>query len=194
MARPPKLSLQDKETIRRRLLAGEKQVDLAAEYAVNVKTISRIYIESPVEEGEPRLPVAKIKEAAQKSLDNDLNDPVVRELLEKAGQSDRDLFQSHKADLLETVLQLNIAVKISAQNAAKLARMSKNHFDKLEDDSPLNSENRLIKNDAMELQVDSNEAIKAPMKFFEIATKQPPPPPEDKPVRVIGGLPDIPYE
>jgi hypothetical protein len=190
MARPSKLSEEQWERIRQRVLAGESVNGLAKEYGISEGAIRQ----KVKKQRAGRISTTEIKEAVARSVQNDLNDPVVRDVLERAGQHDRDLFQSHKADLLETILQLNITVKIAAQNAAKLARMSKVHFDKLEDDSPLNAENRVIKADAMELQVDSNEAIKAPMKFFEIATKQPPPPPEDKPVRIIGGLPDVPYE
>lgn len=192
--RKSKIPDGDKPNIRRRLLSGETAMSIAREYGVDDKVIRRINKEEAIEDGERRLPVEIVKEASEKSLANDLNDPSIRKVLELAGESDRDLFYSHKADLLEITLQLNLASMLSAQNAHKLAKMAQNHLSKIEDDAKLDSESRAVLSDAMALQASSNEAAKQPMKLFEIATKQPPPPPEDKPLRIIGGLPDKLYE
>jgi hypothetical protein len=192
--RKSKIPDGDRPKIRLRLVAGESAKSIAREYGVDDKVIRRINKEAATEDGEVRLPVETIKEASEKSLANDLNDPSIRKVLELAGESDRDLFYSHKADLLEITLQLNLASMLSAQNAHKLAKMAQNHLSKIEDDAKLDSESRAVLSDAMALQASSNEAAKQPMKLFEIATKQPPPPPEDKPLRIIGGLPDKPYE
>lgn len=180
--------------MRRRLLAKETAKSIARDFGVDDKVIRRMKSEITKDGAENRLPVGQIMEAAEKSVQNDLTDPVIRPLLEIMGEKDRDLFFKHKDGLLEVTLQLNLASRLSAQNAHKLAAMAQNHLNKIETNGILDAETRPILNDAMELQSCSNEAAKQPMKLFEIATKQPPPPPEDKPLRIIGGLPDVPYE
>lgn len=168
--RKSKLSDVKKDEIRKRLLAGEGSAGLGREYGVDEKVIRRIKAEpAKDEDGTPRLPVDQIKEAARKSLENDLNDPVVRSLLDNANEEDRGLFYSHKADLAETALQLSLSAKLHAQNAHKLAAMAQNHFNKLDLESPLTAETRPILADAMELTACSNESSKQPLKLFEIA-------------------------
>jgi len=189
MSRPPKLSAEIKEEIRRKLLAGERPVDLAPEYGVTIKTISRMKREAQYpENGHMRVPVDDIKAAAAKSLQNDLADPIVRPLLEAMGDQDRSLFYSHKADLMEITLQLSMASKYSAQNAHKLSRMAQAQLSKINEDAPTEDGGRDLLNNAMMYQAGANECAKTPMKLFEIATKQPPPQPEDKPIRIIGGM------
>ncbi len=192
--RPSRLTDEQKEDVRKRLLAGEAATSIGRRYGVDEKVIRRIKSEVCKTDGKARLPVDTIKEAAQKSLQNDLQDPDVRTALEKMGAQDRDLFYNHKNDLLEITLQLNLSSKLSAQNAHKLAAMAQNHLSKIETDGVIDDEARLTLKDAMSLQMSSNEAAKQPMKLYEIATKQPPPPPEDEPLRIIGGLPDELYD
>lgn len=194
VGRKSKIPEGEREKIRARLMRGDTMADIARDYGVDPKVIQRMKHLAKQEGGETRLPVGMIKQAAEKSLENDLRDPVVRNLLEIAGQSDRDLFYNHKNDLLEITMQLNLSCKFSAQNAHKLAAMAHNHLSKLETTALLDSESKETLNKAMVLQDASNESAKQPMKLFEIATKQPPPPPEDKPLRIIGGLPEVPYE
>jgi len=196
MARKSKLTEEQWEDIRKRVIAGESVRGLAAEYSKIIGgTISEAAIRQRIKTTTGgRVSVDSIKLAAQKSLQNDLSDPEIRPILESIGPKDWDLFHSHKSDLLEMTMHLNLAAKLSAQNAHKLAEMAQNHLSKVETDAELDADTRISINDAMMLQSCSNESSKQPMKLFEIATKQPPPLPEDKPLRIIGGLPDVPYE
>ena len=172
--RPSKLTDEQKEDVRKRLLAGEKALHLAREYKVDEKVIRRLKSEPAKTDGITRVPVEQIKAAAEKSVANDLNDPVIRPLLEQMGNQDRDLFYNHKNDLLEISMSLNLSAKLSAQNAHKLAAMAQNHLNKVEIDAQLDGDSRKNIMDAMELQASSNECAKQPMKVFEIAVKVPP--------------------
>lgn len=177
--RKSKLTDAQREEIRKRLLKGEQCASIAREHGVDPKVIRRIKSESSngSKPGTIRMPVAEIKQVAEKSVLNDLSDPEIRPLLETMGDEDRNLFYAHKNDLMEISLHLNMASKFSALNAHKLAKMAQNHLNKLEDDSKIDGETVTVLNDAARLQAESNEAAKQPMKLYEIATRQPPPPP-----------------
>ena len=192
--RKSKLTDAQRDDIRKRLLAGEQCASLGREYGVDSKVIRRLK-SLPSKDGNiVRVPVELVKEAANKSMQNDLTDPVIRPLLEAMGQKDRDLFFAHKADLLEVAMQLNMAARYSAQNAHKLSRMAQTQLSKINEESPNEEGGQGFLNSALIFQDAANESSKIPLKLFEIATKQPPPPSEDKPMRIIGGLPDVPYE
>jgi len=198
MARKSKLTPEQWEEIRKRVIAGEHVRALAKEFSERIgeaitEAAIRKAVKKPSAESK-RIPVDAVKAAALQSVRNDLDDPKIRPLLDVMGDADRNLFHNHKADLLEITLQLNMASKYSAQNAHKLSRMAQTELGKMDEDKPPDEETEKLLRNAMAFQVASNEAAKQPMKLFEIATKQPPPPPEDKPIRVIGGLPDIPYD
>jgi hypothetical protein len=145
----------------------------------------------------PRLPASDVKMAAARSVENDLNDPLIRPLLDSMGNEDRSLFHSHKSDLLEIVMQTNMASRYSAQNAHKLARMAQTELNKVDEQAVAGTKEADHNLDTLRLalgyQAASNEAAKQPMKLLEITLKAPAPPPEDKPIRIIGGLPDKDY-
>jgi hypothetical protein len=188
--RKSKLTDAQRDDIRRRILAGEQCASLGREYGVDDKVIRRLKSLPSKDGNTVRVPVKSVKDAAHKSMQNDLSDPIIRPLLDIMGQKDRDLFYAHKADLMEVAMQLNMTARYSAQNAHKLSRMAQAHLSKINEESPNDDGGRELLNDAMMYQDAANESSKVPLKLFEIATKQPPPPIEDKPLRIIGGLPD----
>jgi hypothetical protein len=179
--RPSKLTDAQKEDARQRLLAGESAASIARSLKVDDKVIRRLKSETGKDaSGNKRFPVDTIRDAAHKSLQNDLNDPAVRPLLESMGDEDRNLFHKHKHDLMEITLHLSMAAKYSAQNAHKLTRMAQTEFSKMDEATPMSGEgagdNANLLRDGMMLHASATEASKIPMKFFEIATKQVAPP------------------
>jgi hypothetical protein len=192
--RPSKLSPEQRETIRQRLVSGGKPTLIAREYGVDPKVIQRIKTGYTKEGDKPRASTDSIKAIAQKSLQNDLADPGIRPMLETMNEQDRSLFYAHKADLMEITLQLNMAARFSAQNAHKLSRMAQYQLSKLNEEAPGEDGGPALLINAAGFQEMANDAAKIPLKVFEIATKQPPTPPEDQPLRIIGGLPEVPYE
>lgn len=175
--RPSKLTDTQREEARRRLLDGESAVSIASIMQVDSKTIRRLRTEIGKDSsGRKRFPVNVIRDAAHKSLQNDLDDPAVRPLLESMGDEDRNLFYRHKHDLMEITLHLSMAAKYSAQNAHKLTRMAQTEFGKMDEDTPMSGDgsgdNASLLRDGMILNASATEAAKIPMKFFEIATKQ----------------------
>ena len=129
--RKSKLTDEQREDIRKRLLKGEQAASLGREYGVDDKVIRRLKSQPSKDGNTVRVPVQDVKDAAHKSMQNDLSDPVIRPLLDVMGQKDRDLFYAHKADLMEVAMQLNMAARYSAQNAHKLSRMAQTQLSKI---------------------------------------------------------------
>jgi hypothetical protein len=194
--RKSKLTPEQWEEVRKERLAGSGWAELERKWKVNEATI-RSHLREPSGKDKNRVPIDAVQTAARKSVENDLRDPLIGPVLEKMGDQDRALFHAHKSDLLEIVAQMNLASRYSAQNAHKLARMAQIHLGKVDEEAAPGSPEAQV-NDAtityaMALQAGSNESAKQPMKLLEITFKAPPPPPEDKPIRVIGGLPERDY-
>lgn len=194
--RKSKLTPEQWEEVRKERMAGAGWAELERKWKVNEATI-RTHLRDPSGKDKNRVPIDAVQAAARKSVENDLRDPAILPVLEKMGDADRALFHAHKADLLEIVHQMNLAGRYSAQNAHKLARMAQQNLSKVDEEAapgtPDAARNDTIITYAMALQSASVEAAKIPLKLVEITLKAPPPPPEDKPIQVIGGLPGRDY-
>jgi len=170
----PSTSTPEKDAeIRQRLLNGESGASIARAMGVSERRIGRIKREGETKKGEvSRLPTDAIREAAQKSVENDLNDPQVSSVLAKAGMEDRDLFFALKADITETALILSMAGKLGAISAKRLASMALMQLDKIKDPENLGEEGRNALQTFIAMQHASNIAAKLPTELMNIAARR----------------------
>ena len=171
--RPNATTPEQDEEIRRRLLSGEAPAHIAREMQVSERHIGRIKREGQKSAGgAPRLPTDAIKDAAQKSVENALNDPAIKSVLEQAGMEDRNLFFSLTADITETALIISMAGKISATSSKRLAAMALSQLDTIKDPEKFTPEDAQAIKNYMVLQSGSNMAANIPMSLMGLAARR----------------------